>query len=176
MLSKIMAMNMIKSYLNNNCIEYELVHESKSPVLLDNIDCVVIPCHAELVIGRWIEVTLRFRERHLYLMAYYNQVFCTPDKYSCIARFLNHVNAKLHYETIFEHKMILDEETGDIYNGVMIRYESLKNSFGDVMDYIVCFQKQLLEDIGIPLVMLQCEKWSFIKSKEYIDEKIKNTY
>ena len=165
-------MNMMKKYLNNRNISYKLVHETNIPTLVDNIDCLVIPCYAEYVIGRWIELSLRFRKEHVYLMAYYSQVFSTEENYNVIVRFLNYINAQVHYETILDHNVVLDEVTGDIYNGVLIRYETLEYCFYDVMDYILFFQKQLLEDICLPLVMSQQGKWDQSKAIKYIDKEI----
>lgn len=173
MLNKSVAIKLVKKYLNDRHIQYASVNESKKPILVDSIDCLVISCYAERVLGRWIEMSLRFREEHVYLMAYYSQIFSSPEKYNEISRMLNHINAHLHYNTILNHNMVLDEETGDIYNGVLIRYEILENCFYDVMEYILHFQKQLLEDVGIPLVMLKTSKWDLITAKKYIEEKMK---
>lgn len=169
MLVKADAIKMIKGYLEKSGIHYEAINELKKPVLLSNVDCIVIPCPADKVIGSWIEVQLRFREEHIYMMAYYSQIFATEEKYGEIIRLLNHMNVHLGYETMLQHMLALDENTGDIYNGVQIRYETLEQYFYEVMDYILNFQKQLLEDICIPLVMLQSDEWNLSKAKKYID-------
>lgn len=106
------------------------------------------------------------------LMAYYSQIFATTDKYAELTRILNYINGHLCYESILIHTMVLDEETGDIYNGVQIRYETLEEFFYDVMDYVLSFQKQLLEDICIPIVMTQTGKWDFNKARAYIDSEL----
>ncbi len=172
MLDKPNALQRVKNYLRNHNIKYVPFNESNRPLLIADVDCIVIPCSAERVIGKSIEVQLRFREGHLYLMAYYSQIFATSDKYADLMRLLNHINGHLCYESIFMHTMVLDEETGDIYNGVQIRYETLEEFFYDVMDYALSFQKQLLENICIPAVMIQAGEWDFHKAKKHIESEL----
>lgn len=172
MLEKYNAMQRVKNYLRNHNFKYVSFNESNRPLLIADVDCIVIPCSAERVIGKSIEVQLRFREGHLYLMAYYSQIFATSDKYAELIRLLNYINGHLCYESILMHTMVLNEETGDIYNGVQIRYETLEEFFYDVMDYVLNFQKQLLEDICIPVIMLQTGEWDFHKARKYIESEL----
>lgn len=172
MLKKIDSSQKVKNYLRNNNIKYVPINESNRLLKIDDVDCIVIPCYVERVIGRSIEVQLRFREGHIYLMAYYSQIFATSDKYAELMRLLNYINGHLCYESIMMHNMVLNEETGDIYNGVQIRYETLEEFFYDVMNYVLNFQKQLLEDICIPIVMIQDGKWDFNKTRAYIDSEL----
>ncbi|MFV0342578.1 MAG: hypothetical protein ACK5JH_06740 [Anaerocolumna sp.] len=172
MFEKTNAMQRVKNYLRNHNFRYVPFNESNRPLLITDVDCIIIPCSAENVIGKSIEVQLRFREEYLYLMAYYSQIFATPDKYTELMRLLNYINGHLCYESILMHAMVLDEETGYIYNGVQIRYETLEEFFFDVMDYALSFQKQLLENICIPAVMIQTGEWDFYKARKYIGSEL----
>lgn len=165
----------VKDYLQNHNIEYVLFNESLRPIIITDVDCIIIPCCVERVIGKSIEVQLRFCEGHLYLMAYYSQIFSTSDKYVELMRLLNYINGYLCYDSILMHTMVLNEETGDIYNGVQIRYETLEEFFYDAMGYVLNFQKQLLEDICIPLVMIQTGEWDFDMARAYIDSELMHT-
>lgn len=168
MLKKTEAMEIIKDYLIAKKIGFETVNESKELLLVEDVDCIVIPRFVDKVIGQGIEIQLRFRDNHLYLMAFYSQVFCSKEKYDLICRFLNYINTYLCYDIILDFNMALDEETGDIYDGVMIRYETLDSYFEEVLDYILNFQKQLLEDICYPLVMLQDGRWDLPAAQKHI--------
>lgn len=172
MLEKCNAIQRVKDYLKNHNIEFVPVNESNRPLLIADVDSIVIPCFVERVIGKSIEVQLRFREEHLYLMAYYSQIFASSDRHIELIRLLNYINKHLCYESILMHTMVLDEETGDIYNGVHIRYETLEGFFYDVMDYVLNFQKQLLEDMCIPAVMIQSGEWDFNKARKYIESEL----
>lgn len=174
MLEKSNAMKRVKNYLVDHNFKFVPFNESNRPLLIADVDCIVVPCSAESVIGKRIEVQLRFREDYLYLMAYYSQIFATQDKYAELVRLLNYINGHLCFESILMHTMVLDEETGDIYNGVQIRYETLEKFFFDVMDYALSFQKQLLENICIPAVMIQTGEWDFSMARKYIGSELMN--
>lgn len=169
-INKIEAMKKVKSYLDTWRIDYTPIQEMQKLELIEDIDCIVIPQSSSYVIGKDIEIQLRFRQEHVYLMAYYAQIFATKENYSDMTRLLNHINGKLSYNSILDHSMVLDEDTGDIYNGVLIRYELLQDRLHDVMRFILEFQKQLLSEICYPLVKLETKEWTLDEAKAHIDK------
>lgn len=62
MLEKCDMMQKVKNYLRNHNIKYVSFNESNRPLLITDVDCIVIPYPANRVIGKRIEVQLRFRD------------------------------------------------------------------------------------------------------------------
>ena len=139
----------------------------------DTVDMMIVALlPSPETIGGTIEASIKFRDEHLYVMAYYKEPFVSAGTYPKILSLLNHANTRLCYSSILDHRLGLDEDTGDIFNAALIRYETLVLYPEETLFYIINHQRQLLEDLCLPIFALERNRWSVEAAKSYLDDEI----
>ena len=173
-MTKSEASQKVRKYFSNNSISYKFLNEEDKPVLLDSLDTVYLCAEIPEVIGRYIETSIRFREESLYCQTYYCQpVVHNEEDTMKAAKMVNYLNMNYSSHWLCEHTFVLDEDTGDIFNACMIRYELLEKYFYESMDYILNYLVQQLVDVCVPIIFYIIGKYSYFEAtKVEIDHKL----
>ncbi len=149
-MNKLEAKRTIINYFKNTSIEYRFLNEEKKPMRLDDSDTVYLCACIPNVIGGYIETSIRFRDEHLYCQSYYcKPVVHNEEEAIRAARIVNYLNVHLEYDcdTLYDHSFVFDEDTGDVFNGCLIRYELLDEYFYESMNHILNFSVQQIADV-----------------------------
>lgn len=157
----------IFDYFKTNGIAYRFLNEEKKPIMLETSDTVYLCVNIPEVIGGHIETCIRFREEYLYAQSYYCQpVTHNEEENIRAARIINYLNMNLNYDcnSLYDHIFILDEAEGDIFNGLLIRYELINECFYESMDHILNFSVQQLVDVCVPVIRYIAGETSYFQA------------
>lgn len=163
-MNKLYAKKKVIEYFKNNSIEYRFPNDENKPVRVDLLDTIYLCVSVPEVIGGHIEISIRFREEHLYCQSYYCQPIVHNEEEAIrAARIVNYLNMNLEYDcdSLYNHSFVFDEENGDIFNGCLIRYELLEEYFYESMNHILNFSVQQIADVCKAVVLYIYGKWDY---------------
>ena len=160
-------------YFKSKGIILHRLVEGQGPVSYESIDCIAFVYPAEQVIGKEIQITLRFRENCVYLLSFPQPLSLQQEQKGHLLEIINYINWKVEYAYIpaFDHKLVYEEETKEVINAVRIDYAQLAQNFASSMNFITECQVKFWSDICYPLV-LAITGDTVDDAKHYIDVNI----
>lgn len=176
-MNKTTAKQAIINYLKIHGVHYHLLNEKEGLVSTDKIDTVLFSIPLDEVFGRSLETTIRFRDERMYCMTYPAQPTVESEdeeqEMRC-TRILNYINGELHFESdlLYDHKMVLLSDTGDVYNGFHVRYEVFEENFDNTMACIMDIPPQLFAHVYPAIFFYVKGEIEFDKAVEIVTEEI----
>lgn len=153
-MNKVLARKKLIKYFKKNQIPYQYINESEKIKKLDDIDTIYLCTEIEMVIGGYVEASIRLFDDYMYLQTYFCQPIAnTEEEQIRAARFANYLNSSVSYDCddLYSPIYIVDCE-GDFYRGILIRYELFEEYLYETMDHILNFSVQQLAESCIPLI------------------------